>query len=416
MMNKLTDTQIRQAKPKEKDYPLSDGGGLRLMVKKNGAKTWIFNYYKPFTKTKNNITIGQYPAVTLAQAREKRAEYKSLLAQNLDPVQQREQQRQEQAGHLSRTFAKMAQQWFEMRQQQANFSERTAKDTLALIERHILPRFGKYPISEITPLIAINALKPLEAEGKLETVKKIISKLNDVMRFALHRGFISANPLSEIHKEFDKPISKGMNTIEPEELGSFLAKLYHAKDNERFSLKSFYAVMLTLLTGSRPSEIAKARWEDVNLDERLWRYRVQKGNKNLPQGRLHTVTLSTQAVAVFEKMKAYNAAVYPQGDSPFVFASYEAKSGHLTIEAIRQAIIKSIGEGKLTTHGIRHLFSTALNDKGDYAPDWIEKALSHKDRNAIRQTYNKAQYIDQRIVMLQQWGDYVESQAPKPFL
>lgn len=273
-----------------------------------------------------------------------------------------------------------------------------------------------HPINAIMPLIAINALKPLERDGKLETVRKIISKINDVMRFALHRGFIASNNLAEIHKEFDKPVSAGMKTIEPEELADFIAKLYQAKEAGRFGLSSFYAVMLVLLTGGRPSEIAKAKWEDVSLDERLWRYTVQKGNKNRPQGRVHTVTLSTQAVTVFEKMKAYNAMMTPHLISPFVFVSETAKAGHLTIEAIRQAIIKSVGSGKLTTHGIRHLFSTSLNETGDYKADWIEQALSHKDRNTIRQVYNKAQYLEQRFDMLQRWGDYIESLAPKPFL
>lgn len=219
---KLTDTKIKQAKPAEKNYILSDGGGLRLMVKKNGVKTWLFNYYRPFVKTKNNITIGEYPAVSLAQAREKRAEFKALLAQDVDPHQHRERQKQEQEDSLSRTFEKMAWAWFETRQQQANFSERTAKDTKALFERHIIPHFGKYPITEITPLMAINALKPLEKAGKLETVRKIISKLNDVMRYALHRGLIPVNNLSQIHKEFDKPITQGMKTISPEELADLI--------------------------------------------------------------------------------------------------------------------------------------------------------------------------------------------------
>ncbi|MGX2985748.1 tyrosine-type recombinase/integrase [Ursidibacter sp. B-7004-1] len=414
-MSKLTDTQIRQAKPTAKAYPLADGGGLRLMVKPNGAKTWLFNYYTPYTKKKNNITIGQYPAVTLAQAREKRAEFKALLAKDIDPVQQREQDRQEQADSLGRTFAKMANDWFESRKLQANFSERTAKDTKALFERHIIPLLGNYPINAITPLIAINALKPLERAGKLETVRKIISKLNDVMRYALHRGFIPANTLSEIHKEFDKPVSKGMNTIKPEELAEFLQALYLARNKERFKLNAFYAVMLTLLTASRPSEIAKAKWEDIDFSANLWRYNVQKGNKNLPQGRLHTVTLSSQAVRLLEKIAEYNRVMNLE-NSPFVFASNEAKSGYISIETIRNAIIKSLGSGRLTTHGIRHLFSTSLNESGAYKAEWIEQALSHKDKNTIRQTYNKAQYLEQRFNMLKEWGDYIEQQAPKPFL
>ncbi|MBF0785931.1 DUF4102 domain-containing protein [Muribacter muris] len=414
MKYKLTDTQVRQAKPKDKDYPLADGGGLRLIVRKNEAKVFVFNYNKPYTKKKSNITIGNYPDISLSQARARHAEFRALLAQDIDPVQQREQDRQAQAEKISRTFERMALNWFEMRKQQANFSDRTAKDTLALFERHILPRFGAYPIESLSPLIAINALKPLEAEGKLETVRKIISKLNDVMRFALHRGYIPNNPLAEIHKEFDKPVSKGMNTIAPEELTDFLTALYQARDAGRFAISSFYAVMLALLTGSRPSEVARAKWVDLNLSERLWQYRVQKGNKNLPEGRLHTVTLSTQAVRLFEKMRVINTTLHL--NNGFVFPSHSAKNGHITIEAIRQAIIKSIGSGRLTTHGIRHLFSTSLNDTGNYSPDWIEQALSHKDKNAIRRTYNKAQYLEQRFDMLQQWADYVESQAPQPFL
>ncbi|WP_301098732.1 integrase arm-type DNA-binding domain-containing protein [Otariodibacter sp.] len=415
-MTTLTDTKIKQAKPKEKDYILSDGGGLRLIVKKNGTKTWVLNYYKPYIKKKSNITIGTYPVISLAMAREKRGEFKVLLAQDIDPIEHREQLEREKADRLNRTFEKMAWTWFEARKLQANFSERTAKDTMALMNRHIIPLLGKYPIDKITPLIAINALKPLEEQGKLETVKKILSKINDVMRFALHRGFIASNNLAQIHKEFDKPVSKGMNTIDPEEIDEFLTLLYQARDNNRFSLNIFYAVLLVMLTGSRPSEVAKAKWEDINFQERTWTYRVQKGNKNLPEGREHIVTLSTQAIEVLEKVKVYNAIVPMASNSPFVFVSLTAKSGHITIEAIRQAIIKSLGVGRLTTHGIRHLFSTTLNETGAYSADWIESALSHKDKDRMRKTYNKAQYLEHRFYMLQEWGDYIEENAPKPFL
>ena len=233
------------------------------------------------------------------------------------------------------------------------------------------------------------------------------------MRYALHRGLIATNNLAEIQREFDKPSAKSMNTIEPDELAEFLSKFYEARHKGRFSPSSFYAVMLALLTGSRPSEIARAQWEDIDTTAQTWSYRVQKGNKNLPEGRLHIVTLSRQAVAIFEKMREIQTAL--SLNSNFVFASTTAKSGHITIEALRMAIIRSMGEGRLTTHGIRHLFSTSLNDK-NYNADWIEKALSHKDKNAIRGTYNKAYYIHQRAEMLQAWADYVESLALSPIV
>ena len=410
----LTDTEIRKSKPKLKEYTLSDGGGLILRIKPTGAKLWIFSYYHPLTKKRDKLGLGSYPELSLADVRAKREEYWRLLANNIDPRTYEIQAKQENADKQNRTFARMAEAWFKDRQLKANFTERTAKDTWALFERHILPAIGKYPIDQLTALIGINAFKPLERAGKLETVRKILNNVNHVMRYALHRGLIAVNNLAEIQREFDKPRVKGMNTIAPDELAEFLAKFYQARDDGRFSLLSFYGVMLALLTGSRPSEIARAQWEDIDTLAQTWSYRVQKGNKNLPEGRLHIVTLSRQAIAIFEKMREIQTAL-SLTDSPFVFASTTAKSGHITIEALRIAIIRSMGEGRLTTHGIRHLFSTSLNDK-NYNADWIEKALSHKDKNAIRGTYNKAYYIHQRAEMLQAWADYVESLAPSPIV
>ncbi|MCK3655009.1 integrase [Pasteurellaceae bacterium Macca] len=406
----LTHTEIERAKPKAKEYSLADGGGLLLRIKPSGAKLWLFNYCKPFTNKRSNLSLGSYPSVTLAQAREKAGECRALLEQQRDPAIERLKAQDEQAERLARTFGKMAVAWFDSRRLQANFTERTAKDAWALFERHLLPLFGQYPIDQLTPLIAINGLKPLEQAGKLETVRKLISKLNDVMRFALHRGFIASNPLREIHKEFDKPITQGMKTITPDELADFLNAFCQAQQAGKFSPTAYYGVLLALLTGSRPSEIAKAKWADIDEQGKCWRYTVQKGNKNLPQGRIHTVTLSRQAIALFHAMKRHNALMRC-ANSPYVFASLTAKAGHISIETLRKAIIKSIGENKLTTHGIRHLFSTALNDR-NFNADWIERALSHKDRNAIRETYNNAEYLDQRAEMLQQWADYLESLIP----
>ncbi|MGR3806949.1 tyrosine-type recombinase/integrase [Pasteurella testudinis] len=412
----LIDSEIKNAKPKAKEYLLSDGGGLHLLVSPKGGKLWRFIYVQPYTKKRLKMGLGRYPDLSLIEARKIRDEYNALLVLNIDPQEHRKQLEQTEADSKNRTFKRLAEEWFNDRKQKANYSVRTAEDTWAMFERHILPALGNYPIGEITPLVAINAFKPLEKAGKLETVKKIISNVNNVMRYTLHRGMISHNPLTEIGKEFDKPVSQGMKTIQPEELKEFLYGFYRARDEQRFNPLSFYAVMLVVLTGGRPSEIARAKWQDVDLENQLWHYRVQKGNKNLPEGRLHTVTLSRQATAIFNKLKAIQTAL--NMNSEFVFASFIAKDGHLTIEAMRKAIIKGIGEKRLTTHGIRHLFSTSLNEQ-DYKADWIERALSHKqnkDKNQIRRTYDKSLYLKQRAEMLQQWADYVEGQAPAPIV
>lgn len=409
----LTDTQIKKAKQGEKIISLSDGGGLYLQIELSGSKIWLFKYTKPYTKKRTNKTIGYYPNVTLAQARAKRDEYQALLAQGVDPKDYEQQQSQLKAEVINNTFEKVALNWFEDRKLKPDFSERTAQDTLKRFQRHILPTIGSYPIQDITPLIAINALKPLELAGKYTELSKVITKINEVMNYALHRGIISTNNLAKIGKEFTRPTPEGMNTIEPEELENFVKAFYQAKEDNRFSPFSFYAVLLVLLTGGRPSEIAGAKWGDIDFSQSLWAYQVQKGNKNLKGGRLHIVTLSTQALSVLHKVREISTAL--NLSSEFVFPSINAKSGHITIEAMRNAIVKTLGKGKLTTHGIRHLISTSLNER-DYNADWIEKALSHKGKDRIRDIYNKAKYLEQRARMLQDWGDYLESLAPKPFV
>lgn len=407
----LTATQIDKAKPKEKEYTLTDGSRLFLRILPNNSKIWRYRYQHPLTNKPAKITLGNYPDLSLANARIKRDEFNALLAQGIDPHEYERKQQQESADKLNRTFERMARLWFDDKKARTNFSERTAYDVWALFERHILPALGVYPIDRITPLIAINAFKPLEKDGKLETARKVINYVNAVMTYALNRGLIESNNLANIGKEFAKPIPKGMSTIEPEELKAFLTAFYQARDNKRFHPFSFYAVLFALFTGSRPSEVAHAQWADIDEGAQTWAYFVQKGHKNRPEGRLHTVTLSRQAMAVLDKVRAMHKALGL--NSPFVFPTTgNAKDGHLTIEAIRRAIITAYGVGNLTTHGIRHLLSTALNER-DYNRDWIEKALSHGDKNAIRQTYNKANYLEQRAKMLQDWGDFVESQAPE---
>lgn len=408
----LTATQIDKAKPQEKEYTLTDGSRLFLRILPNNSKIWRYRYQHPITKRPEKMTLGNYPDLSLANARIKRDEFNALLAQGIDPREYERKVKQETADKLNRTFEKMACSWFEDKKirgqtnQNKGFSERTARDVWKIFNKHILPALGAYPIDRITPLIAINAFKPLEQENKLETVRKIIGYINGVMKFALHRGLIESNSLANIGEEFAKPISKGMNTIEPDELKAFLTAFYQARDDKRFHLLSFYAVLLTLFTGSRPSEIAKAQWSDIDFNARTWGYIVKKGGDHL-----HTVTLSRQAIAILNKVRAMHNALGLE--TPFIFPTTgNAKGGHLTIESIRKAIIKAYGVGNLTTHGIRHLLSTALNER-DYNKDWIEKALSHGDKNVIRQTYNKANYLEQRAQMLQDWGDFVESQAPE---
>lgn len=186
----LTYTEIEKAKPKKSangklaDNKLQDGQGLYLLVKANGSKLWRFNYYKSFTKKRSEIALGRYPDLSLAQAREIGENYRTLLAQNIDPLAQRQNEEIARYNELNNTFEVIAWQWFEYRKTRKNFSANYARDIESLIKRHLLPAFGKLPISQITAPMALKAFKPLQDKGTLEALKRSIQKLNEIMTYA----------------------------------------------------------------------------------------------------------------------------------------------------------------------------------------------------------------------------------------
>ena len=225
----LTNTEIDRAKPAEKEYNLADGSGLFLRVKTNSSKLWIFNYYHPSTKKRKNISLGIYPELSLAQARKIRDEYRSLLAQNIDPAEYRANQLQAKQDELNNTFEVVAWQWFEHRKTKKNFSDNYQKDVISLINRCLLAHFGHLPISKITAPMALKAFKQYQDEGHLEKLKRTIQKHNEIMTYALHRDLISFNLTANIAKEFDSPTVEHFKTLKPEDLSEFMFTLQNAQ-------------------------------------------------------------------------------------------------------------------------------------------------------------------------------------------
>jgi hypothetical protein len=213
----LTNTEVKQAKPKDKLYKLSDGGGLLLRVKPNGFKTWIFDYYKPHTKSRTSIGFGSYPETSLANARKKRVAARELLAKDIDPKEHKDDKHREQLLSASNTFKSVATDWFAIKK--TTIAENTAKSLWRKFENHVFPKLGHRPIDKILAPEAIEALKPLAAKGNLETTGKIIGHLNNVMTHAVNTGILHHNPLSGIRSAFQTPKVTNMATIRPNELG-----------------------------------------------------------------------------------------------------------------------------------------------------------------------------------------------------
>lgn len=395
----LNNTKIDKAKPQQKEFTLSDGKGLYLLIKPNGAKLWRFNYYKPFTQPKKRalIGVGKYPDISLQQARAIREEYLSLLAQNIDPATYRRQQEQTKKDELNNTYEAVAWAWFEYRKTKKNFSADYQKDVESLIRRNLLPHFGHLPISQITAPLALKAFKQYQDEGKLEKLKRSIQKHNEIMTYALHREIIQSNPTANISKEFDSPTVEHFKTIKPEDLSEFIYTLNHAQ----IQLQTRYLILWQLLTMTRPNEAATARYEDIDEKAKIWTIYIQKGIKEDDKGRVHKITLSRQALALLREIKKLS------GGKTYLFPSMKNPQSHVNTQTANSAIKRMGYKGKLVAHGLRAIASTYLNEKG-YNSELIEVALSHMKSDRIKAAYDRGERLEQRFKLLQVWGDFIE--------
>jgi integrase len=386
----LTNTQVKNAKPNDKEYNLADGDGLALRVKPNGSKIWIFNYTRPYTKKRANISFGSYPAISIADARKKRLEARSLLADGIDPKQQRDIDRHEAMIQQSNTLAAVIDAWFEIKK--TSISPDYADDIINSLLNHVVPKLGNHPVSDITAPLVINVLKPLASSGKLEMTKRICSRLNQVMTFATNTGLAKSNPLAGIKHAFESPSVTNNPTLKPEELPLLMAKIADAN----LRIVTRYLIRWQLHTMTRPGEAAGAKWDEINLDKKIWVIPAERMKKR----KEHVIPLSNQALALLEKLRPYSFT------SSYLFPSDLSIHKPTNASTVNVALKRMGFKGRLTAHGMRSIASTALNEHG-FEPDLIEVALAHTDKNQVRATYNRASYLERRREMMQWWSDMI---------
>lgn len=392
--DKLTDSKLRTAKPEGKEYNLGDGDGLYLRVKTNGGKLWLFNYYRPGDKRRANLSFGPYPDVTLSAARERRRQARALLAEGIDPqLHQQEQVAIAQAKQeaSANTFERMAAKWLELKRH--DVSEAYAADSWRSLELYVLPFIGSMPIDQIRAPLVIELLRPIEADGKLETVRRLCQRINEILDYTVNHGLLDANPCSAIRKVFKKPTKKHMPTLKPDELPLLMADIA----NGRLEHTTRCQIEWSLHTLVRPGESAGTRWDEIDLEAKVW---------NIPDDRMkmdrpHRVPLTPQALALLERMKPIS------GHRPFVFPGYRNPMGHISDQSANAALKRLGYGGRLVAHGLRSLGSTTLNEQG-FNPDAIEAALSHADDNEIRRAYNRSDYFEQRVIMMGWWSNHIE--------
>jgi integrase len=390
----LTHTEVSKAKPKDKIYDLSDGSGLQLRIKPNGSKIWQLNYFRPYTKKRTSISLGAYPAVSLADARTKRKEARALLAKHIDPKEHREEQLRKSETANSNTLKHIAAQWLEIKKTKVTADH--AQDSWRSLELHIFPVLGDIPIHKVTAIKAIDAIKPIAAKGSLETVKRICQRLNEVMTFAVNTGLITVNPLSGISKAFKTPSKQHQPTIEPAQLPDLMQALSLAS----IKITTRCLIEWQLHTIVRPGEAAGTRWREIDLEQKIWSIPAERMKKR----KSHAVPLSPQSIALLEVMQPIS------GRSEYVFPSDRNPRTHIHAQTANMALKRMGFDKQLVAHGLRALASTTLNEQG-FDPELIEAALAHTGKNEVRNAYNRATYINRRSSLMNWWSEHIEKAA-----
>ncbi|HEM7398594.1 tyrosine-type recombinase/integrase [Citrobacter farmeri] len=384
----LNDMQIRRAKPEAKAYTLGDGQGLSLLIEPNGSKSWRFRYR--YAGKPKMISLGVYPTITLADARSRRDEARKLVAEGKNPSEVRKEQKIALQTESESAFEKIATEWHQMKS--AKWSEGYASDIMEAFQNDIFPYVGIRPVGEIKPLELLNVLRKIEKRGALEKMRKVRQRCSEVFRYAIATGRAEFNPAADLSSALEVHQSNHFPFLKADEIPDFLLAL----DSYTGSRLVQIATKLLMITGVRTIELRAALWSEFDLDNAIWEIPAERMKMRRP----HLVPLSTQAVDLLNELKVMT------GNYRYVFPGRNDPNKTMSEASINQ-VIKRIGyAGRVTGHGFRHSMSTILHEQG-YDTVWIEMQLAHVDKNSIRGTYNHAQYIDKRSIMLQWYAEYI---------
>ncbi|HCF2062506.1 TPA: integrase arm-type DNA-binding domain-containing protein [Pseudomonas aeruginosa] len=401
----LTDTAVRQAKAEAKDYTLADIDGLSLFVSHKGTKSWHFRF--SLNGQQKRVSLGTYPELSLRDARQRRDEARSLVAQGIDPRGQHRADRK--TVSVEETFRHVAEQWLELKQGRwADDSRKgSANQARRVLDNDLYPALANMKFREIHRRDLAAVVGAIERRGALHVAEKARSWLRQIFRVGIAAGLREDNPASDLDilaKEQPPTEHNPILAHDGEELPALLVRLRSYQGSEITRI----AVRLMLLTAVRTIELRKAAPADFDLEKGIWtvppgrvkqlRGKVRKDGEEVPP---YIVPLSRQAI------EEVRGLLQKTGKYPFAFAGRNDPTKMMSENTINQAIKRLGFDGLLTGHGLRGTFSTALHEMG-YDTTLIEGQLSHADPNKTRAAYNHAAHVERRRAMMQDWADYLD--------
>jgi integrase len=394
-MPPLSETRIKSAKPhEERQYKLYDERGLYLLVTPDGGRWWRFKYR--LGGREKGISLGTYPDVSLKRAREKRDEARRLVADGINPSDQRRTAKDAQAD----TFKGIAEEWIPKQ----HFSDKTLEKARWTFDDLIYPYIGNRPVTQITAPQVLELVRRLEARGKHETAHRTKQRIGQVLRYAIATGRAERDVTADLRGALTPiKVTNHAAVTEPTRVGELLRAIdaYSGQPTVEAALK------LAPLLFVRPGELRAARWEELQLDgeEPEWRIPAER----MKMREYHVVPLARQSAAILRDLQPVTG---PRG---MVFPNLRDPNRPLSEVALTAALRRMGYSGEeMTWHGFRTIASTLLNEQG-WHPDLIELQLAHQERNKVRAAYNRAQRLDERRKMMQGWADYLgKLKATKP--
>ena len=391
----LTELAVKQAKPKDKDYKLSDEKGMFLLVKKNGSKYWRLKYRHPQTRKERQLALGVYPETSLKKARLKRDEARLLLQDGVDPSDHRKACRAENREAAANTFEAIARDWYETKMSGKSDSYRTR--TKRLLERDLYPYIGNRPIAEITSPELLAVLKRVEERGALETAKRAKQAASLVFRFAIAGGKATNDAAAVVGDQLKPGRKRHFAAItDPKEAGRLLVAI----ENYQGTPAVKAALAMAPLLFCRPGELRALEWKEVNWEES----RIEISAEKMKMRQPHIIPLAEQAIEILRELQPLT------GRYRYVFPSPKGPSRCLSENAIRVAL-RNMGydNNEMTGHGFRAMARTLLDEVLNERVEYIEHQLAHTVKDANGTAYNRTKHLPQRIAMMQRWADYLDT-------
>jgi integrase len=394
----LTDLQVKRAKPKDRSYKIADGEGMYLLITTSGGKLWRLDYR--YADKRKTLALGQYPDVSLSQAREQRQKARQLLAKGLDPAEVRKTEELKKIERRANTFENLALEWH--KRQTDSLAQKTKQMLLSRLNNDVLPVIGDIPLSNLTPRVILkNVLRPIEGRGAIETAHRVRGLVSQILRYGVACGKCERDftidlrgALKPIQRTHHAALDTG-GTTDPKKVGALLRAI--DTYDGYFVVKC--ALRLHPLVATRPGELRHAEWSEIDFDSATWA---------IPAGRMkmknpHIVPLSPQAITILHELYSLT------GEGKYLFPSIRSTRRPISNNTMNAAL-RRLGytRDEIVSHGWRAIFRTLADEVLQERPEIIEAQLAHQVKDALGRTYNRTSFLAERCQLMNKWGQYLE--------